>query len=39
VVSGTQTLAADPSHPVVCEVELPWIELVGPAHPTDTQLD
>ena len=36
--SGTNTLAADPSSPVRSEVEPPWIRL-GPAHPTDAQLD
>jgi len=39
VVSGAKTLAADPSSPVDCEVELTWIELVGQVHPTDPQLD
>lgn len=29
----------DPSSPVGCDMELLWIETVGPAHPTDAQLD
>ena len=37
--SGTNTLAADLSSPVRSDVEPPWIRLVGPAHPTDAQLD
>jgi len=32
-------LAADPSSPVGCEVELPWIKLVGPAYPTNADLE
>jgi len=39
VVSSTKTLAADHSSPVGCKVKPPWIELVDPAQPTDTQLD
>jgi len=39
VVSDTMMLAADPSSPVGCEVELLWITLVGQAHPKDAQLD
>jgi len=39
VLSGFKLLAADPSSPVGCEVELLWITLVGQAHPKDAQLD
>lgn len=34
----TKTLAANHSSPLDCEVEPPWIDLTGPAHPTDAQL-
>lgn len=33
------TLATNVSRPVGYKVELVWIEHVGQAHPTDTQLD
>lgn len=42
MVSGTKTLAPDPLSPVDCKVESLWIklvELVGPAHLIDVQLD
>lgn len=29
----------DPSSPVGCEVETPWIKMVGSADSTDAQLD
>jgi len=35
----TAKLAADPSSTVCCKVEPLWIQLVGPTHPTDAQLN